>query len=161
MSSDPAGLPYRPCVGVMLVNAEGRVFVGQRIDSKEGDAWQMPQGGIDEGEELHPAALRELEEETGVTADLVTILAESREEYLYDLPDNLIGKLWGGRYRGQRQKWLLVRFNGADEQIRLDAHKHPEFLAWRWVEPEQLPDLIVPFKKRVYRQVVEEFRTLI
>lgn len=161
MHTDPAGLPYRPCVGVMLVNAEGRVFVGQRIDSKEGDVWQMPQGGIDEGEALHPAALRELEEETGVTADLVTILAESREEYLYDLPDNLIGKLWGGRYRGQRQRWLLVRFNGADEQIRLDAHKHPEFLAWRWVEPEQLPDLIVPFKKRVYRQVVEEFRALI
>ncbi len=161
MGKDPAGLPYRPCVGVMLVNAEGRVFVGQRIDSKEGDAWQMPQGGIDEGEELYPAALRELEEETGVTADLVTILAESREEYLYDLPDNLIGKLWGGRYRGQRQRWLLVRFNGADEQIRLDAHAHPEFLAWRWAEPEQLPDLIVPFKKRVYRQVVEEFRTLI
>lgn len=161
MSKDPAGLPYRPCVGVMLVNAEGRVFVGQRIDSKEGDAWQMPQGGIDDGEELHPAALRELEEETGVTADLVTILAESREEYLYDLPDNLIGKLWGGRFRGQRQRWLLVRFNGADEQIRLDAHAHPEFLAWRWVEPEQLPDLIVPFKKRVYRQVVEEFRALI
>ncbi|MBU6394512.1 MAG: RNA pyrophosphohydrolase [Sphingomonadales bacterium] len=161
MSKDPAGLPYRPCVGVMLVNGEGRVFVGQRIDSKEGDAWQMPQGGIDDGEDLHPAALRELEEETGVTADLVTILAESREEYLYDLPDNLIGKLWGGRYRGQRQKWLLVRFNGADEQIRLDAHSHPEFLAWRWVEPEQLPDLIVPFKRRVYRQVVEEFRALI
>jgi putative (di)nucleoside polyphosphate hydrolase len=145
----------------MLVNAEGRVFVGQRIDSKEGDAWQMPQGGIDDGEELHPAALRELEEETGIAADLVTVLAESREEYLYDLPDQLIGKLWGGRYRGQRQRWLLVRFNGADEQIRLDAHAHPEFLAWRWVEPEQLPDLIVPFKKRVYRQVVEEFRALI
>ena len=161
MSKDPAGLPYRPCVGVMLVNAEGRVFVGQRIDSKEGDAWQMPQGGIDDGEELHPAALRELEEETGIAADLVTVLAESREEYLYDLPDQLIGKLWGGRYRGQRQRWLLVRFNGADEQIRLDAHAHPEFLAWRWVEPEQLPDLIVPFKKRVYRQVVEEFRALI
>ncbi|GEN98258.1 RNA pyrophosphohydrolase [Novosphingobium sediminis] len=161
MNQDPAGLPYRPCVGVMLVNGDGHVFVGQRIDSKEGDAWQMPQGGIDDGEELHPAALRELEEETGVTADLVTIIAESREEYLYDLPDNLIGKLWGGRYRGQRQRWILVRFNGADEQIRLDAHAHPEFLAWRWVEPEQLPDLIVPFKKRVYRQVVEEFHALI
>ena len=161
MSKDSAGLPYRPCVGVMLVNAEGRVFVGQRIDSKEGDAWQMPQGGIDDGEELHPAALRELEEETGIAADLVTVLAESREEYLYDLPDQLIGKLWGGRYRGQRQRWLLVRFNGAYEQIRLDAHAHPEFRAWRWVEPEQLPDLIVPFKIRVYRQVVEEFRALI
>jgi len=161
MADTFAALPYRPCVGVMLVNAEGRVFVGKRIDSKEGDAWQMPQGGIDEGEELHPAGLRELEEETGVTADLVTILAESREEYLYDLPDELLGKLWGGRYRGQRQRWLLVRFNGEDAQIRLDAHQHPEFLAWRWVEPDQLPDLIVPFKKRVYRQVVEEFRALI
>ena len=96
-----------------------------------------------------------------MTADLVTILAESSEEYLYDLPDHLIGKLWKGRYHGQRQRWLLVRFNGADEQIRLDAHSHPEFLAWRWVEPELLPDLIVPFKKRVYRQVVEEFRALI
>lgn len=166
MNMEPAGLPYRPCVGVMLVNAEGRVFVGQRIDSKasgttEGDAWQMPQGGIDEGEDLHPAALRELEEETGVTADLVTIIAESREEYLYDLPDHLIGKLWGGRYRGQRQRWLLVRFTGADEQIRLDAHKHPEFAAWQWIDAEQLPEVIVPFKKRVYRQVLEEFRNLI
>jgi len=161
MRVDPAGLPYRPCVGVMLVNAEGRVFVGKRIDSKEGDAWQMPQGGIDEGEDLHPAALRELHEETGVTPDLVTIIAESREEYLYDLPDELLGKLWGGRYRGQRQRWLLLRFNGEDHQVRLDAHAHPEFLAWKWVEAEQLPDLIVPFKKRVYRQVVEEFRALI
>lgn len=92
-----AGLPYRPCVGVMLVNSQGRVFVGRRIDDKDGVAWQMPQGGIDDGEELHPAALRELSEETGVAAELVTIIAESREEHLYDLPDELIGKLWGGQ----------------------------------------------------------------
>jgi putative (di)nucleoside polyphosphate hydrolase len=161
-----AGLPYRPCVGIMLVNAHGRVFVGKRIDNKvwdttEGDAWQMPQGGIDEGEDLHPAALRELWEETGIAGELVTIIAESREEHFYDLPGDLLGKLWGGKYRGQRQRWLLLRFTGEDHQINLEAHKHPEFMAWKWVDPETLPDLIVPFKKRVYRQVVEEFRELI
>ena len=156
-----AHLPYRPCVGVMLVNADGHVFVGRRIDNKEGDAWQMPQGGIDEGEDVHPAALRELYEETGVSADLVTIIAQSREEHFYDLPDELIGKLWRGRYRGQRQTWLLMRFAGEDSDIRLDAHDPAEFFEWRWAEPETLPDLIVPFKKRVYRQVVEEFRDLI
>ena len=162
MSDDAfAHLPYRPCVGVMLVNANGHVFVGKRIDNKEGDAWQMPQGGIDEGEELHPAGLRELYEETGVSADLVTIIAESREEHFYDLPAELVGKLWRGRYRGQRQKWLLLRFAGEDHDIRLDAHDPAEFLEWRWVDPELLPELIVPFKKRVYRQVVEEFRDLI
>lgn len=166
MSDDFASLPYRPCVGVMLVNAQGRVFVGKRIDKgsvgqQEGDAWQMPQGGIDEGEELHPAALRELHEETGISPDLVTIIAESREEHFYDLPPELLGKLWKGLYRGQRQRWLLLRFNGEDTQVNLAAHEHPEFMEWKWVEPEQLPDLIVPFKKRVYRQVVEEFRELI
>jgi putative (di)nucleoside polyphosphate hydrolase len=166
MSDDFASLPYRPCVGVMLVNAQGRVFVGKRIDNgsvgkQEGDAWQMPQGGIDEGEELHPAALRELHEETGIAPGLVTIIAESREEHFYDLPPELLGKLWKGRYRGQRQRWLLLRFNGEDAQVNLAAHEHPEFLEWKWVVPEELPDLIVPFKKRVYRQVVEEFRELI
>jgi len=131
------------------------------IDNKEGDAWQMPQGGIDDGEDLHPAALRELAEETGVSAGLVTIIAESREEHFYDLPEELLGKLWGGKYRGQRQKWLLLRFAGEDADIRIDAHDHPEFNEWRWVEPDLLPDLIVPFKKRVYRQIVDEFRELI
>jgi putative (di)nucleoside polyphosphate hydrolase len=161
MSEELASLPYRPCVGVMMVNADGRVFVGKRIDSKEGDAWQMPQGGIDDGEDLHPAGMRELAEETGVSAELVTIIAESREEHFYDLPTELVGKLWHGKYRGQRQKWLLLRFNGEDSDICLDAHDPAEFLDWRWVEPEQLPDLIVPFKRRVYRQVVDEFRDLI
>ena len=159
--SDAAALPYRPCVGVMLVNAEGRVFVGKRIDNKEGDAWQMPQGGVDDGEDLRKAALRELGEETGLGEDLVTILAQSREELLYDLPDALIGKLWGGKYRGQRQTWFLARFAGGDADVRLDAHQPPEFCDWKWVEPETLPDLIVPFKKRVYRAVLEEFRDLI
>lgn len=163
MSADTplAALPYRPCVGLMIVNPQGRVFVGKRIDNKEGDAWQMPQGGIDEGEELVPAAMRELHEETGLTPEHVTVLAQSREEHFYDLPAELLGKLWGGKYRGQRQAWLLLRFTGQDDDVVLDAHDPAEFCEWKWVEPDQLPDLIVPFKRRVYRQVVEEFRALI
>lgn len=172
MTDEYAALPYRPCVGVMLVNAHGRVFVGQRIDTREraaqglaspgeGDAWQMPQGGIDDGEDLREAALRELYEETGVTRDLVQILAESPEEHFYDLPPELLGRLWKGRYRGQRQRWLLMRFLGEDAQVRLDAHDPAEFAAWKWAEPETLPDLIVPFKRRVYRQVLDAFRALI
>jgi len=159
--TDHSNLPYRPCVGIMLVNADGLVFVGKRIDNREGDAWQMPQGGIDDGEELLAAGLRELEEETGIAADLVTILAHSAEEHLYDLPEELIGKLWKGRFRGQRQKWLLARFAGADSDIRIDAHDPAEFCEWKWIKPNRLPDLIVPFKKRVYRAVLEEFRDLI
>jgi putative (di)nucleoside polyphosphate hydrolase len=163
MSADTplAALPYRPCVGLMIVNPQGRVFVGKRIDNKEGDAWQMPQGGIDEGEDVVSAALRELHEETGLSPEHVTVLAQSREEHFYDLPPELVGKLWGGKYRGQRQAWLLLRFNGQDEDVVLDAHDPAEFCEWKWVEPDQLPDLIVPFKRRVYRQVVEEFRALI
>lgn len=158
---DPASLPYRPCVGIMLVNADGMAFVGKRIDTKETDWWQMPQGGVDEGEDLRAAALRELQEETGIIPDAVTLIAQTREELLYDLPDTLIGKLWKGRYRGQRQSWFLGRFGGTDADVRLDAHNPPEFCEWKWVEPELLPELIVPFKKRVYRTVLEEFRELI
>ena len=159
--SDSTALPYRPCVGVMLVNGDGSVFVGKRIDNKEGDAWQMPQGGVDDGEDLKSAALRELAEETGVAEDLVTIIAQTREELLYDLPDELIGKLWKGKYRGQRQSWFLARFGGTDADVQLDAHEPAEFCEWKWVAPETLPDLIVPFKKRVYRAVLEEFSDLI
>jgi len=159
--TDLSRLPYRPCVGVMLVNADGKVFVGKRIDNREGDWWQMPQGGVDKGEDLKAAALRELWEETGARAQHVTMLAQTKEELLYDLPDDLLGKLWGGKYRGQRQTWFLGRFDGQDSDIDLNAHKPPEFEDWRWVEPELLPELIVPFKKRVYRTVLEEFRALI
>lgn len=161
MTDDFASLPYRPCAGLMLVNGDGQVFVGKRIDNKEGDAWQMPQGGIDDGEDFLAAAMRELREETGVSDTLVTVLAESREEYFYDLPDELLGKLWKGKYRGQRQRWMLLRFTGSDADIRLDAHNPPEFAEYKWVMPDELADLIVPFKRRVYRQVVEEFRDLI
>ncbi|MDL2352036.1 MAG: RNA pyrophosphohydrolase [Pseudomonadota bacterium] len=166
MSDDKANLPYRPCVGVMLVNGQGLVFVGRRIDTRgqpdEGGVyWQMPQGGIDEGEDLHTAAYRELSEETGVLPEQVTLIAQTREELFYDLPDDLVGKLWKGQYRGQRQHWVLARFGGEDSHVKLDAHDPAEFEEWKWVEPDLLPDLIVPFKKRVYRTVLEEFRDLI
>jgi len=159
--TDFSRLPYRPCVGVMLVNAAGKVFVGKRIDNREGDWWQMPQGGVDDGEDLRAAVLRELWEETGVTEANVSILAQTREELLYDLTEELMGKLWGGKYRGQRQFWFLARFEGTESDIDLQAHQPPEFEAWRWVEPELLPEMIVPFKKRVYRTVLDEFRPLI
>jgi putative (di)nucleoside polyphosphate hydrolase len=159
--SDFSDLPYRPCVGVMLVNAGGKVFVGKRIDNREGDFWQMPQGGIDEGEDLIPAAWRELREETGVDERCAQIIAQMGEELLYDLPNELMGKLWGGKYRGQRQYWVLARFTGEDGNIDIAAHDPPEFCEWKWIEPRLLPELIVPFKKRVYRAVLEEFAALI
>ena len=157
--NEPLG--YRPCVGTMLVNAQGRVFVGRRIDNKEGDWWQMPQGGVDPGEDLKDAALRELGEETGAKAEHVDIIRQMAEPIRYDLPPELIGKLWGGKYRGQEQVWYLARFKGGDCDIDLEAHDPPEFCEWQWLDPEQLPEMIVPFKKRVYRAVLEEFRELI
>ncbi len=151
-------LQYRPCVGVMLVNGEGKVFVGKRIDNKEGDRWQMPQGGVDDGEDLDAAMLRELAEETGAKPEHLHTIARLPEELFYDLPQELQGKLWGGRYKGQRQSWYLVRFTGRDADIHLDAWDHPEFCEFKWVEPDLLPELIVPFKREVYRTVVEGFR---
>ena len=154
-------LGYRPCVGVMLVNGDGKVFVGRRIDNKEGDWWQMPQGGVDPGEDLADAALRELAEETGIAGEQVSLIGRLEEPMRYDLPEELIGTLWNGRYRGQEQVWFLARFAGRDDDLNLEAHETPEFCEYRWVDPEELPELIVPFKKRVYRAVVEGFRELV
>lgn len=153
---DVADLPYRPCVGVMLANEAGQVFVGRRKDTPE--AWQMPQGGIDRGETPRQAGLRELEEEIGTAK--AEVVAETAGWHRYDLPPDLLGKVWGGRWRGQEQKWLLCRFTGRDADIRLDT-AHPEFDAWRWVRPEQTVDLIVPFKREIYRAVVAELAPLI
>ena len=156
MKKDELG--YRPCVGVMLVNAEGKAFVGKRIDNKEGDWWQMPQGGVDPGEELEPAALRELGEEVGVGPEHVELVGKLPQELFYDLPPELQGKLWKGKYKGQRQSWFLARFTGADADIVLDRHHDPEFCEWKWVDPELLPELIVPFKREVYQAIVDGFR---
>jgi len=159
MIPDTDSLPYRPCAGVMLANEAGLVFVGQRLDNAQ-DAWQMPQGGIDPGESAEDAAWRELREETGIAAHHATLIARARAEHFYDLPEHLLGKLWGGRYRGQRQTWFLMRFTGSDADIDI-ATEHPEFSAWKWADPDDLPRLIVPFKQRLYRAVLEEFRPLI
>ncbi|MBR9763761.1 MAG: RNA pyrophosphohydrolase [Rhodobacteraceae bacterium] len=148
-----AALPYRPCVGVVLVNADGHVFTGQRLDS-DVPAWQMPQGGIDPGETPEVAALRELWEETGVQAEKVTVEAETDEWIPYDLPDHLLGKVWGGRFRGQEQKWVLMRFHGTDADVNIET-AHPEFSEWRWMPPQDLVENIVPFKRAVYARVLE------
>lgn len=152
---DLESLPYRPCVGIMLINAQGHIFVGQRIDNTA-EAWQMPQGGIDEGEQPLDAALRELQEETGVTADQVRQIAASEGWLSYDLPEALIPKLWGGKYRGQQQKWYLFELLAGDDAININTGE-PEFRAWRWVTLQQLPTLIVPFKRALYEQLVTEF----
>lgn len=149
--------PYRPCVGLMVVNEQGHVFVGNRIDTP-GDHWQMPQGGIDDGEDPADAALRELKEEIGT--DNAVILGESESWYSYDLPRELSRKVWKGRYRGQTQKWFLLLFRGQDREIVLDGH-HPEFGEWQWVSLDRLSDLIVPFKRDTYDRVVAEFEPLI
>ena len=148
-------LPYRPCVGVMIVNAAGKVFVGQRRDNFQ-DAWQMPQGGIDKGEAPREAALREMWEETGITADLVKVEAETEGWIPYDIPHDLVPNIWGGRYRGQEQKWFLLRFHGRDDQIDI-ATEHPEFSKWKWIEADKVVDAIVPFKRATYEQVVAAF----
>lgn len=155
MAVDRSALPYRPCVGVMLANRAGQVFVAQRNDTAEA-AWQMPQGGIDPGEAPHAAALRELAEETGIPAQRVETVAETQGWLRYDLPDALLGTALKGRYRGQEQKWFLLRYVGRDDQIDL-ATEHPEFSDWQWIAPAEVPGLIVPFKRPIYEAVVAEF----
>ncbi|WP_300547674.1 RNA pyrophosphohydrolase [Roseovarius sp.] len=154
-----AKLPYRRCVGVMLANADGHVFVGQRIDN-ETAAWQMPQGGVDPGEAPRDAALRELCEETGVPAGLVRIEGESGDWIPYDLPHEIVPRIWKGRYRGQEQKWFLLRFLGKDSDVNI-VTDYPEFSEWRWLPPEDLVANIVPFKREVYARVLAEFGPLL
>lgn len=150
---------YRRGVGVMLLNKDGKVFVGRRIDNTD-EAWQMPQGGIDDDEETWPAALRELEEETGIGPELVELIAECPERLRYDLPEEWRARVWSGKWRGQLQHWFLARFLGSDSDVNL-ATGHPEFREWKWVEPAALPELIVPFKRDLYRRLLSEFADLL
>jgi putative (di)nucleoside polyphosphate hydrolase len=160
-----ADLPYRPCIGVMVFNRDGLAFIGRRIGGPEHvdltHSWQMPQGGIDDGEEPWPAALRELREETNIRS--VERIGEITEWLSYDIPRDIVGLAWKGRYRGQTQKWFAVRFTGAESEIDVehpDDAAEPEFAAWRWEPAANVPDLVVPFKRPVYERVVSEFRHL-
>jgi putative (di)nucleoside polyphosphate hydrolase len=156
-------LPYRPCVGLAVINSAGRVFIGQRASGPEHidetHAWQMPQGGIDAGEDPWPAALRELYEETSIRS--VERLGEIADWLSYDIPRDIVGQAWGGKYRGQTQKWYALRFTGDDREVDIltpgDGHD-PEFIAWRWEHIDRLPELVVPFKRQTYERVVREFR---
>lgn len=154
--TDISKLPYRPCVGIALFNAEGRVFVGERIDTP--GAWQMPQGGIDPGEDLSVAAARELYEEIGVMEDKFEILEIAQEKFRYDLPPYLQTKLWNGAFRGQEQTWIATRFLGTAGDINLNAHTPAEFQNWKWVTMPEMLDLIVPFKKETYQHVIRLFQ---
>ena len=149
-------LPYRPCVGVVLIDRRGMIFAGRRKDI-DAPAWQMPQGGIDRGEEPEAAALRELQEEAGVAPDRVEVIGRTPDWVTYDLPPELLGKVWGGKYRGQKQLWFLLRFLGEDAEIDIDT-EHPEFREWRWVSADEMLEAIVPFKRAVYAEVVAAFR---
>jgi putative (di)nucleoside polyphosphate hydrolase len=155
-------LPYRPCAGLLVLNHQGRAFIGRRIDGPEHidntHVWQMPQGGIDAGEDPWPAALRELWEETNMTS--VTRLGEIAEWLTYDIPPEIAGHAWNGKYRGQTQKWFALRFTGEESEIDIEhpAGGHePEFVEWRWEKLQSLPDLVVPFKRKTYERVVAEF----
>ncbi len=152
-------LPYRPCVGLVVINSEGLIWAGLRVDAtKNGypDAWQMPQGGIDPGESVMQAAMRELGEETSIAPSDVEVLGETADWYPYELPRDLIGKLWKGKYRGQTQKWVALRFTGTDDQINIITDE-PEFERWMWIGADELMDKIVPFKRDTYEAVLAEF----
>jgi putative (di)nucleoside polyphosphate hydrolase len=159
-------LPYRPCAGMMVLNHNGLVFIGRRASGPEHidltHVWQMPQGGIDDDEDPYKAALRELHEETSISS--VERLGEVAEWLSYDIPRDIVGQAWGGRYRGQKQKWYALRFTGDESEINIEhppGGHEPEFIDWRWVAMNELPDLVVPFKRRTYERVVEEFKEFV
>ena len=145
-------LPYRKGVGMMVFNDDKKIFVGKRIDNQK--AWQMPQGGVDENEDCFSAARRELYEETGIQS--IRVIEKSKEKYTYDLPEYLLGKIWKGKYKGQKQRWFLIKFLGPDSEINLNQ-KCPEFNEWKWVDIDELPKIIVPFKKKLYLSIIKEF----
>jgi putative (di)nucleoside polyphosphate hydrolase len=149
-------LPYRKGVGMMVFNDDKKIFVGKRIDNQK--AWQMPQGGVDENEDCLSAARRELYEETGIQS--IRVIEKSKEKYTYDLPEYLLGKIWKGKYKGQRQRWFLIKFLGPDSEINLNQ-KFAEFNEWKWVDIDELSNLIVPFKKELYLSVIKEFQSFI
>jgi len=149
-------LPYRKGVGMMVFNDDKKIFVGKRIDNQK--AWQMPQGGVDENEDCFSAARRELYEETGIQS--IRVIEKSKEKYTYDLPEYLLGKIWNGKYKGQKQRWFLIKFLGPDSEINLNQ-KYPEFNEWKWVDIDELSNLIVPFKKELYLSVIKEFQSFI
>ena len=149
-------LPYRKGVGMMVFNDDKKIFVGKRIDNQK--AWQMPQGGVDENEDCFSAARRELYEETGIQS--IRVIEKSKEKYTYDLPEYLLGKIWKGKYKGQKQRWFLIKFLGPDSEINLNQ-KCAEFNEWKWVDIDELSKLIVPFKKELYLSVVKEFQSFI
>ena len=149
---NPKNLPYRKGVGMMVFNDDKKIFVGKRIDNQK--AWQMPQGGVDENEDCFSAARRELYEETGIQS--IRVIEKSKEKYTYDLPEYLLGKIWKGKYKGQRQRWFLIKFLGPDSEINLNQ-KYPEFNEWKWVDIDELPKIIVPFKKKLYLSLIKEF----
>ncbi len=156
MAAASSHLPYRPCAGIMLLNSENRVFVARRMDHQS-QYWQMPQGGINDGEDPENAAIRELEEEIDIGPDQIRVLDQIKDWIRYDLPDDLQGKIWNGQYRGQKQKWFCMRFLGEDHMINLDT-THPEFLEWKWVKPDELVRLVIPFKTHVYEMLTARFR---
>lgn len=157
MSADYTTLPYRPCVGIFLINADKKIFVGERLDNP--GSWQMPQGGINDSEDIVDAAFREMREETGT--DKAEVLRVSETVYTYDLPHHLLGKLWQGRYKGQEQRWVALKFTGEEREITLYDGVHPEFMNYQWVHIDNVCDYIVPFKQETYKSVLEEFRDLV
>jgi len=157
MKKDLHNLPLRSGVGIVVLNKENKVFVAKRIDNPK-NFWQMPQGGVDEGEDFLKAAYRELEEETSIKS--IELIKELEGTITYELPDRLLGLIWKGKYRGQKQKWFLMRFVGSDSEINIKT-KHPEFLEWKWVELDKITDLVVDFKLHVYKEVKDKVKKIL